>query len=156
MRLRQLRHPGWTAEWPQSGERVRGHSNNRAILDNWPGGRPSAQVSRFVGAEDRWVVTPSFTVQRVVGSGDFWWATGHVAYPDGSTWFFVVLLELRDQQDSSRNLVHRPAVRGAGLAGTVGRAPRLTLRGCACVGASPPLRPRGEAWREGISWRGRV
>jgi hypothetical protein len=93
-----LRLPGWTAEWPQTAERVRGHANDRAILDNWPGGRPSAQVDRFVGAEDRWVVTPSFTVQRVVGSGDFWWATGQVVYPDGSTWFFVVLLELRESK----------------------------------------------------------
>jgi hypothetical protein len=43
-------------------------------------------------------VTPSFTVQRVVGSGDFWWVAGTVAYPDGSTWFFVALLELRDSK----------------------------------------------------------
>ena len=94
--LGQLRHQEWTAEWPQSGERVRGDANNRAIIDNWPGGRPSARVNRVVGAEDRWVVTPLFTVQRVVGSGDFWWAAGTVSYADGSTWFDVILLELRD------------------------------------------------------------
>jgi len=90
------RHLEWTAEWPQSGERVRGHANDRAIIHNWPGGEPSAQVNRVVGAEDRWVVTPSFTVQRVIGSGDFWWMAGTVAYSDGSTWFDVALLELRD------------------------------------------------------------
>ena len=96
--LSSLRHADWTAEWPQSGERVRGHANDRAILENWPGGRPSAQVNRVVGAEDRWVVTPSFTVQRVVGSGDFWWVAGRVAYSDASTWLFVMLLELRESK----------------------------------------------------------
>ena len=94
--LASLRHPDWSVEWPQSGERVRGHANDRAIIENWPGGRPTAHPNRVVGAEDRWVMTPSFTVQRVVGSGDFWWAAGTVAYPDGSMWFFAALLELRD------------------------------------------------------------
>ncbi len=94
--LGQLRHPDWTEEWPQSGERVRGHANDRAIIDNWPGGQPTGEWIRVVGAEDRWVVTPMFTVQRVVGSGDFWWAAGMVTYSDGSTWFDVDLLELRD------------------------------------------------------------
>lgn len=94
--LASSRHLEWTVEWPQSGERVRGHSNDRAIVDNWPGGRPTAHVNRVVGAEDRWVVTPSFTVQRIVGSGDLWWIAGTVTYSDGSTWFDVVLLELRD------------------------------------------------------------
>lgn len=92
------RHPDWTVEWPQSGERVRGHANDRAIIENWPGGRPTGQVNRVIGAEDRWVVTPSFTVQRVIGSGDFWWLTGTVTYADGSTWFDVILLELRDSR----------------------------------------------------------
>ena len=91
-----LRDPNWTAEWPQSGERVRGHANERAIIANWPGGRPTGHANRIVGAEDRWVMTPSFTVQRVVGSGDFWWVAGTTGYSDGSTWFFVALLELRD------------------------------------------------------------
>jgi hypothetical protein len=93
-----LRHRDWTAEWPQSGERVRGHSNDRAIMDNWPGGRPSAGEVRIVGGEDRWVMTPLFTVHRVVGAGDSWWADGTASYPDGSTWFAAALLELRDQK----------------------------------------------------------
>ena len=29
-----LRHPDWTCEWPQSGERVRGDANDRMIMDN--------------------------------------------------------------------------------------------------------------------------
>jgi hypothetical protein len=90
-----LRDPGWMLEWPQSGERVRGHANDRAIMDNWPGGLPNAQAVRVVGSEDRWVATPLNTIQRVVGSGDSWWADGTSTYPDGSTWFISALLQLR-------------------------------------------------------------
>jgi len=93
--LGALRDPDWTIEWPQSGERVRGSANDRAIMDNWPGGLPSGLSMRPVGSEDRWVVTPLNTMQRVVGSGDFWWADGTSAYPDGSTWFISALLQLR-------------------------------------------------------------
>jgi hypothetical protein len=94
--LGNLRDPDWTAEWPQTGERVRGHANDVAIMDNWPGGRPSAAKVRVVGSEDRWVITPVFTFHRVVGSGDFWWAVATSSYPDGSTSFAVAMLELRN------------------------------------------------------------
>lgn len=72
-----LRDPDWVCEWPQSGERVRGSANDRAIMENWPGGRPSGLSI------------------RVVGSGDFWFADGTSVYPDGSTWFLSVLIQLR-------------------------------------------------------------
>lgn len=94
--LTELRHPDWTAEWPQSGERVRGDANARALDEHWPGGVPEPHTSRVVGSEDRWVITPGYTLQRIVGSGDFWWADGTITYPDGSTWFLALLLELRD------------------------------------------------------------
>ena len=45
-----LRDPDWTIEWPQSGERVHGDANDRAIMDNWPGGLPSALEVRVVGS----------------------------------------------------------------------------------------------------------
>jgi hypothetical protein len=90
-----LRDPDWTMEWPQSGERVRGNANDRAIMENWPGGRPSNLGLRVVGSEDRWVVTPLNTVNRIAGSGDFWWADGTSSYPDGSAWFVAALLQLR-------------------------------------------------------------
>ena len=106
--LGSLRHLDWTAVWPQSGERVRGHANDRAIAENWPGGRPIANPTTVVGAEDRWVMTPSFTVQRVVGTGDFWWVAGTVAYADGSTWFFAALLELRDSKVLRETLYFAP------------------------------------------------
>jgi ketosteroid isomerase-like protein len=91
-----LRDADWTTEWPQSGERVRGHANDRAIMDNWPGGLPTAGNIRVVGSEDRWVMTPAFTMQRVVGNGDFWWGDGTASYPDGGSWFVAALLEVRN------------------------------------------------------------
>jgi hypothetical protein len=96
--LARLRHPDWVVEWPQSGERVRGDANERAIFEHWPGGRPEAGQIHVVGSEDHWVVTPSQTLQRIVGSGDYWFAHGIAAYPDGSDWYASVLLELRDHQ----------------------------------------------------------
>jgi hypothetical protein len=94
--VNELRHRDWIIEWPQSNERIRGGANDRAIMDNWPGGLPEAGSVRLVGSEDRWVMTPSFTMQRIVGSGDFWWGDGRASYPDGSSWFCAALLELRD------------------------------------------------------------
>ena len=91
-----LRHRDWIVDWPQSGERVRGNANDRSIMDNWPGGLPTADEIRVVGTEDRWVMTPNLTLVRIVGSGDFWWADGTATYPDGSSWHAVALLQLRD------------------------------------------------------------
>ncbi len=89
------RNADWTMEFPQSGERIRGHANDRAIIDHWPDGRPTGEGFQVFGSEDRWVVTPFNTVQRIVGSGDFWWADGTARYPDGSSWFLAVQLQLK-------------------------------------------------------------
>ena len=91
-----LRAPDWIEDWPQSGERIRGHEQYRAIHEHYPGGFPDIEVERLVGAEDRWVVTPSMTVQRVIGSGDVWVAEGLNQYGDGSTARIVAIVELRD------------------------------------------------------------
>ena len=95
-RLAELRHTDWTSEWPQSGERIRGDGNMRGIVDHYPGGLPEVHTGRLVGSEDRWIMTPMYSVLRVVGSGDSWWADGTIKYPDGSTWFYVAFFELRD------------------------------------------------------------
>jgi hypothetical protein len=75
-----------------------------AIADHYPGGRPIVELSRLVGSEDRWVVTPSNTVLKVAGSGDFWWGEWMMTYPDGQNYHVVDLIELRD------GLVHRETV----------------------------------------------
>ena len=43
-RITELRHPEWRAEWPQSGELVRGDAAMRAIDANFPGGRPDRRI----------------------------------------------------------------------------------------------------------------
>jgi ketosteroid isomerase-like protein len=94
--MARLRAPDFTVDYPQSGERIRGHANERAIADHYPGGLPEVDPGRIVGSEDRWVVTPSFTYERVAGSGDTWWAEGRARYPDGSTWHVATMYRLRE------------------------------------------------------------
>jgi hypothetical protein len=91
-----LRHRDLTIDYPQSGERIRGPANMRAIEEHFPGGLPEGHIDRIIGSEDRWVTTPSYTIQRVAGGGDAWWVGGLATYPDGSTWHLVLMLELRD------------------------------------------------------------
>jgi SnoaL-like domain len=102
--LGELRHPEWTVFWPQSGERVHSSEAFAEIVANYPGGAGRSEITRIVGSEDRWVVTPGNTVLLVAGSGDFWWSEWRVTYPDGAVYLVVDLLELRD------GLVHRETV----------------------------------------------
>jgi hypothetical protein len=78
--MARMRHPDWQARWPQSGERVIGSDNYRRIVEAYPGGHPTSQVDRIVGAEDRWVVGRE--IQQIAGSGDFWWSEW-TTHPDG-------------------------------------------------------------------------
>ena len=94
--LGRLRHPEWSVYWPQSGERVHGTQAFAEIIRNYPGGQPTTEVTRIVGTEDRWVVTPENTVLKVVGSGDFWWSEWRVQYPGGEEYIAITLIELRD------------------------------------------------------------
>ena len=94
--LETLRHPEWRVVWPQSGEEVHSSEAFAEIIRNYPGGAARSEVTRVVGAEDRWVVTPGNTVLMVAGSGDFWWSEWRVTYPDGETDLCVDLMELRD------------------------------------------------------------
>jgi hypothetical protein len=93
--LARLRHPDWSVQWPQSGERVHSSESFAAIVQQYPGGRPRVEVTRIVGTEDRWVVTAAQSVMRVAGSGDFWWSEWSMTYPDGQEYRVVDLLELR-------------------------------------------------------------
>src|SRR2546423_1987084 len=58
-------------EYPQSGERIIGKENRRAIIQNYPGGEPSEASSSG----------PSPKPPVIVGSGDHFTATGQVKYP---------------------------------------------------------------------------
>jgi hypothetical protein len=94
--LARLRHPDWVVDWPQTGERVRGSQAFSSIAQIYPGGTPKSMVRRIVGSEDRWTITPANTVVRLAGEGEAWWGEWIMTYPDGTDWFCVDLLELRD------------------------------------------------------------
>ena len=96
--LASLRHPDFVEEWPQSGERIRGHANYQAIHENYPGGLPALKPRRILGAEDRWVVTPSFTPLRIIGSGGMYVIQSAGAYAGGETGQVVAVVELRDRK----------------------------------------------------------
>jgi len=91
-----MRHPDWREDWPQSGERVPNHEAYRQIHQDYPGGLPRVDVKGVAGADDRWVMTPSMTVQRIAGSGDVWIIEGTNTYSSGELYYFVQLLRLRD------------------------------------------------------------
>ena len=94
--LARLRHPDWSVDWPQSGERVASSESFAAILDRYPGGRPRTQIEQIVGSEDRWVVTAGNTILRVVGSGDSWWTSYRITDPDGTEYHCIDLMQIRD------------------------------------------------------------
>jgi hypothetical protein len=94
--LRALRHAEFIEEWPQSGERVRGADHMALINAHYPGGLPTGAFERVVGSEDRWVMSPSFTLLRITGSGDVYTALGRATYADGSLWYVTMFLELRE------------------------------------------------------------
>ena len=73
-------------EYPQSGERIRGKDNRRAIIENYPGGEPRETSGSG----------PAPKPPVIVGGGDQFTATGQVKYPNGETWHIVSLIELRD------------------------------------------------------------
>ncbi len=93
----KLRHADYVAEWPQSGERVRGAANAREIADHWPGGLAQPGTWRAHGSEDRWVTTPVGTLLRIRGTGDLYTSLFTAVYPgDSRTWHLMAITELRD------------------------------------------------------------
>jgi ketosteroid isomerase-like protein len=96
-----LLHDDYVLDYPQSGERIRGRANRRALIEGFPGRvetgmRPS--VSRIIGMDDQFVTAPfpAWNIIHLAGSGDDHQATGTIRYPDGKTWHFVALMTLRE------------------------------------------------------------
>ena len=94
--LQKLRDPNFVEEWPQSGERIRGHEAHRRIHENYPGGTPRPNPMGIVGSDDQWLVTPSFTLIGIAGSGDEFTTIGRGSYPDGSTAYVISILRLKE------------------------------------------------------------
>jgi ketosteroid isomerase-like protein len=83
--------------FPQSGELTRGLANFRSIIEQYPGGGYVGQgTERLVGTEDRWALTPSFTVVRIEGTGDTFTGVTRSRYPDGTDWYIVTIAQMRN------------------------------------------------------------
>lgn len=108
--LDALTHPDFIEEYPQSGERIRGGANLRAILENYPGGitESASRAPEVYGAEDRWVVAPNFSVIKVSGTGDVYTTVISARYPDGSHWFIVSLFRMSDGKMRSATTYFAP------------------------------------------------
>jgi hypothetical protein len=91
-----LLHPDFTEEWPQSGERIHGPANLRAILENYPGGVSFEATPAYHGRDEEWAITPGYTVIRVTEAGDSGTGVIKLRYGDGSEWWMLALFELKD------------------------------------------------------------
>jgi len=64
----QLIGNDYVQEWPQSGERIRGKANARAIKDNYPTVRTPA-LRRIIGAGDVWIIETTIDYGSEVAQG---------------------------------------------------------------------------------------
>jgi len=77
----ELAADGFVEEWPQSGERIRGRENAKAINDNYP---------EMTGT------APRMSLRRISGEGDHWTIEGTIDYGDGTPISYVGIAELHD------------------------------------------------------------
>jgi hypothetical protein len=68
-------------EWPQSGERIRGRDNAKAINDHYP---------EMTGS------TPKLSLRSITGEGTHWVVQGTIDYGDGTPVSYVGVTELRN------------------------------------------------------------
>jgi hypothetical protein len=97
--LATLIHPDYVCDFPQSGERFRGWASFKAQLEKYPGGVPQGRAepgnARLVADDQRWAITPGYTVLPLSGPERFT-SIMRTRYPDGSMWHVVNIFELRD------------------------------------------------------------
>ncbi len=97
--LEQMIHADYVGEYPQSGERFRGFAAFRAQLENYPGGAPASSYddpkTRILGDEERWAISPGYTVLPLAGP-ERYTTVSRAPYPDGSRWWVVSILTLKD------------------------------------------------------------
>jgi SnoaL-like protein len=99
--LEQMLHSEYTQDYPQSGERFRGIAQFRQQLENYPGGVPATPADdgswKVLQDEERWAITPGYTVLPLSGPERYTMVT-RVPYPDGSRWWLVSILTLKDEK----------------------------------------------------------
>jgi len=94
--LENVVHPGFVETYVQSGERLNGLASVQGIAENYPGGYEGLGPKRVIGAEDRWVTTPSFTLLRIEGTGNVFTGVQKVRYPDDQVWYAIAIAEMKD------------------------------------------------------------
>jgi len=97
--MERIIHPEFEGQYPQSKERFRGFAAFRAQLEKYPGGLPGGRSdvkdALLLGDEERWVITPGYTVLPLAGP-DRYTTVVQTTYPDGSRWHVITVIELRD------------------------------------------------------------
>ena len=94
-------HEDYVLVYPQSGERIQGAANRRAIVEHYPGKQVSVTrpaIDRVIGTDDQFVTAPSwpgYSVIHLAGSGDEFQATGRIRYPNDEAWHWISLMTLR-------------------------------------------------------------
>jgi ketosteroid isomerase-like protein len=107
-RLGDVLQPDAVFEYPQSGEVFRGVANIRAQFENYPDLDPGTSRLAEVIGDETFALTPSYTLIRVEGSGQRATAVIRVRYPDGSHWWAINLVELRDGRISRSRAYFAP------------------------------------------------
>src|SRR6266496_2682714 len=77
----ELYAPDVVEEWPQSGERITGLANLKAVNENYPA---------MTGTQ------PKLSFRRLSGSGDAWVMEGTINYGNGVPVSIVSIVEMRD------------------------------------------------------------
>ena len=96
--LGQMIHPDFVGFYPQSGERFHGFAALKAQLEKYPGGFEDDWLpgtTDVLGDEERWAISPGYTVLPLAGPGRYT-TIARAIYPDGSRWWVVAILELKD------------------------------------------------------------
>src|SRR5438105_742768 len=100
-RLEPMVHPDYVGEYPQSGERFHGYAALKFQLEKYPGGLPDERYdeknSKVLGEEERWAISPGYTVLPLTGPERFT-TVSRSPYPDGSMWWVVSIITLKDDK----------------------------------------------------------
>lgn len=83
-----------TEDYPQSGERIRGLDRCLEMLGRYRGVPDGPE--RIFGDEERWGLTPTFSVLHVSGGAGSYTTTSVGHYADGTDWHIVKLFDIRD------------------------------------------------------------
>jgi hypothetical protein len=94
--LRDLRDPDWIAEWPQSGEVIRGHDNDVLINEHHPG-YPLQERRAMARESGEWALSPLLLPVMVRGEGDTYVGEALFTYPD-KTYHTVGVFELSNNR----------------------------------------------------------